>query len=81
MIGDHSASSRTPLRVSPVNPYERIVAGLTGLLRRAPEQLAIGPPLGVDEPERSTIVDVAIYDTYGTTDVEGDAGLRVVVRQ
>ena len=60
------------LRISPVNPYERIVAGLTSLLSRGPQQFLVGPPLGLDEPHRLTPVDVAVYDTYGTTDLEGD---------
>ena len=63
------------LRVSPVNPYQRIVSGLTSLLSRGPHQLVVGPPLGLDEPDRPTPVDVAVYDTYGTTDLEGDVRL------
>ena len=57
-----------------MNPYQRIVSGLTSLLSRGP-QLVVGPPLGLDEPDRPTPVDVAVYDTYGTTDLEGDVRL------
>ena len=72
---DRTAGGPPALRVSPVNPYQRIVTGLTNLLSRGPLQLEVGPPLEIDEPEGQTSVDVALYDTYGTTDLESDVRL------
>ena len=54
-------------------PADRVRADQPAEPRAA--RLVVGPPLGLDEPDRPTPVHVAVYDTYGSTDLEGDVRL------
>lgn len=67
---DHRADPT--LRVSPVNQYERILVALAGLLGRAPAGFDVAPAISLDEPTRANPVDVAVYDTFGSTDAPAD---------
>jgi two-component system, NarL family, response regulator LiaR len=68
-----------PIRVAAVNGYELVVEGVAGLLRRFPDRLEVCERIVIGE-ELEVPVDVALYDTYGRTELVSDA-LRTLIKQ